>query len=123
MAIPTNTAAGGAADASPFADPLSPDEVRLRLPSLYRIAADLQIQMEKLTGGASNATLTPAQIGAFNQLLADARALLPRSVALREDVSEVDASTRPLDAHHALKTTLVPTLHNALPPDAYERTG
>ena len=113
-----------AADNS-FADPLSPDEARLRLPSLYRVAADLQIQMESLTGKASAAAagLTAAQIGAFNQLLADARALLPRSVALREDVDEADANTRPLDAHHALKTTIVPTLHNALPPDAYERTG
>jgi hypothetical protein len=120
MATPTNTAITGG---SPFADPHSSDETRLRLPSLYRIAGDLQIQMEKLTGGVSDATLTTTQIGAFNQLLADARALLPRSVALREDVSEVDATTRPLDVHHALQTTLVPTLHNALPPDAYERTG
>ncbi len=118
MATPTPADAG-----SPFADPLSPDEVRLRLPSLYRSAADLQVQMEKLTGGVSNVPLTPAQIGAFNQLLTDARALLPRSVALREDVDEADANTRPLDAHHALQTTIVPTLHNALPPDAYERTG
>lgn len=121
MATPTNTAGGSG---SPFADPLSLDQVRLRLPALYRIAADLQTQMEKLTGGVSTSgVLTPAQIGAFNQLLADARALLPSSVALREDVSEADTATRPLDAHHALQTTIVPTLHNALPPDAYERTG
>ena len=111
------------ADTSPFAPH---EEPRLRLPSLYRIAGDLQTQLEKTPGGLtkmSTTTLTPAQVGSFNQLLADARAVLPDSVALREDVGEVDTNTRLLDAHHALKTTLVPTLHNALPNEAYDKTG
>lgn len=103
-------------------DVLSPDEARRRLPSLYDIAGDLAIQLEDLARDPA-AALTPAQIGSFNQLLADARALLPDSVALREDVSEADAATRAADAHRALDTTIVPTLHNALPPDAYEKRG
>lgn len=120
MATPTPAGGGNA-----FADPHSLDEKQRRLPILYRHAADLQTQLENLFGGPnqSAATLTPGQIGAFNQLVADARALLPNSVALREDVGEADAGTRPMDLHHALRTTILPTLHNALPADAYDRTG
>ena len=91
-----------------------------RLPYLYDSAGNLEEALGRIMNDP-NATLTPGHIGAFNQILADARAILPDSVALREDVAEVDAATSPADAHHALRTTIVPTLHNALPPDAYEQ--
>lgn len=92
------------------------------LAPLYDSATALAIQLERGLGDP-DATLTPAEIGAFNQVLADARKALPGSAALREDVAEIDAATRPADAHHALNTTVVPTLHNALPPAAYEERG
>ena len=97
-------------------------ELLLRLPPLYDSAANLEVQMEG-TLRDPNAVLTPSQLGVFNQILADARALLPNSVALREDVEEATENTRPADMHHDLKTTIVPTLHNALPPDAYNKRG
>jgi hypothetical protein len=96
------------------------DEAQRRLPFLYDSATDLEVQLEDTVGDPA-ATLTPGQLGAFNQILADARALLPNSVALREDVAEATADTRPAEVHRALNTTLVPTLHNALPPDEYEK--
>ena len=96
------------------------DEARRRVPFLYDSATDLAIQLEDTVGDLT-ATLTPGQLGAFNQILADARALLPDSVALREDVAEASADTRPAEVHRALNTTIIPTLHNALPPDAYEK--
>ena len=92
---------------------------RMLLAPLYDSAAALAIQLERGLGDP-DATLTPGEIGSFNQILADARAALPDSLALREDVAEIDAATRPADAHRALNTTIVPTLHNALPPEAYE---
>ena len=97
-------------------------ELLLRLPPLYDSAANLEIQLEGITRDP-NATLAAPQLGAFNQILADARALLPNSVALRDDVTEATEDTRPADLHHDLKTTVVPTLHNALPPDAYNKRG
>jgi hypothetical protein len=107
------------ADASPF----DPNDAAHHLPSLYRIATDLEMSLANAPGRASGVALTPAQIGSFNHLLASARALLPNSVALREDVDEVDENTRLLDAHHHLHTTIVPTLHNALPDPVYDKTG
>lgn len=101
-----------------MAETPSREEVQRRLPSLYDSAGALEIELE---GGADgNAPLTAAQVGAFNQILADARALLPGSVALREDVSEATASSRPADVQRALNVTIVPALHNALPPQAYD---
>lgn len=97
-------------------------EIRRRLPLLYDSATDLVIQLENTVGDV-DAALTPGQMGAFNQLLADARALLPRSVALREDAAEANADTHPGDVHRALNTTIVPTLHNALAPEDYEKRG
>ncbi len=97
-------------------------ELLLRLPPLYDSAASLEIQLESALRHP-DAVLTAPQIGVFNQLLADARALLPNSVALREDIEEATENTRPADLYHDVKTTLVPTLHNALPPDAYDKRG
>ena len=99
---------------------ISREEAALRLPALYDAAADLAIQLEGALRDPT-AALTPGQLGAFNQILADARALLPDSLALREDVAEADAATRPAALHHALNTTIVPTLHNALPPEAFAK--
>jgi hypothetical protein len=94
------------------------------LTSLYDSAGRLQIELEPSLRDADFA-LTPAHIGAFNQILADARRAVPDSIALRDDVAEIDAADPPLprDVHHALRTTIVPTLHNALPPDAYRERG
>ena len=94
----------------------------LRLPALYDSAGDLQIALERIMDNPQT-LLTPGQIGAFNQILKDARELLPDSIALRDDIEEATEQTRPADLHHDLKTTLVPTLHNALPPDAYAKRG
>jgi hypothetical protein len=98
------------------------DAARGLLPALYDSAADLAMRLERgLTDAA--AALTPGEIGAFNQILADARRALPDSAALREDVADIDEATRPADAYRALHTTIVPTLHNALPPQAYDERG
>jgi len=69
--------------------------------------------------------LTAGQIGAFNSILHDCRDLLPKSVALREDVEEIDepAKARTAEVYRALHVTIVPTLHNALPEDFYRRHG
>ena len=98
------------------------ERARELIAPLYDSATALAIQLERGLS-APDATLTPGEIGAFNQILADARKVLPDSAALREDVAEIDENTRPADAHHALNTTVVPTLHNALPPAAYEERG
>ena len=105
-----------------MAEALPPDEARHRVPSLYDIAGRLEVELER-TVGDPTAMLTAAQLGSFNQLLADARAVVPHSVALREDVAEADAATRPAELYRALHTTIVPTLHNALPPDEYRKRG
>jgi hypothetical protein len=114
--------AAGATETAPLVES---DDPQRHLPSLYRIATDLQVTLENAPGGLKtpDAPLTPAHVGSFNQLLSAARALLPDSVALREDVGEVDENTRRTDAHHALRTTIVPTLHNALPDPVYDKTG
>ena len=98
------------------------DAARRLLPGLYDSAAALAIQLERGLGDPA-AALTPGEIGAFNQIVADARRALPGSVALREDVAEIDETTRPADAYRTLNTTVVPTLHNALPAEAYEERG
>lgn len=97
-------------------DPLT----TMTVPYLYDRAAELAIEIERLTGDPS-ATLTAGQVGAFNQILADSRRAVPNSKALAEDVEEIDASVRPAVAHHALNITIVPTLHNALSPADYEK--
>ena len=99
---------------------MTPEETERRLPLLYDRATEMQIALEPAVRDTTT-PLTAGQVGAYNQLLADVRALLPHSVALREDAGEAGVETRPADVYRALHTTIIPTLHNALPPDAYER--
>lgn len=96
------------------------DDSTLKLDHLYTQAGDLEVELENASR-RSGAALTAGQIGSFNELLKEARNLLPNSKALREDVEEIDAETRPIDAYHALHVTIVPTLHNALPDSLYRR--
>jgi hypothetical protein len=102
-----------------MAETFSRAEALRRIPHLYDSAGDLQMQLEPALTDYSF-VLTPGQLGAYNQILRDARALLPDSVALRDDAAEADMNARPADLFEALKTTIVPTLHNALPQKAYE---
>lgn len=100
--------------------PVVPDDPALRLDNLYTHAGDLEVELEGVAR-RNAATLSAGQIGAFNQILREARDLIPNSKALREDVDEIDATVRPADAYHALHVTIVPTLHNALPEALYRR--
>ena len=102
---------------------ISETETRRRVPALYDSAAALEIELEELSQRNADSPLSAAQIGVFNQILADSRALLPGSAALREDVGEAVATSRSIDVHHALNTTVTPTLRNALPPGEYEQRG
>ncbi len=94
----------------------------LKLDGLYNSASNLEVELESVVRRGT-ATLTAGQVGAFNSVLSLARQLVPNSVALREDVDEIDATVRPIDAHKALHVTIVPTLHNALPEPLYDRHG
>ncbi|MBC8102833.1 MAG: hypothetical protein H7Z41_09625 [Cytophagales bacterium] len=98
------------------------DDAALKLDGLYRSASNLEVELEGIVRRGIS-SLTPGQIGGFNAIVRVARELLPKSVALREDADDVDATTRPADAHRALHVTIVPTLHNALPVPLYERHG
>ncbi len=98
------------------------DEDDLKLDALYNSASNLEAEFAGLARRGT-AALTAGQIGAFNSVVKMARILLPKSIALRDDVDEIDATTRPADAHQALHVTLVPTLHNALPEPLYDRHG
>jgi len=101
------------------------DEARARLPHLYTHAGDLEVELGSLLRRDPDLALTPAQIGRYNQLLRDARMAVPGSIALREDVGEIEAheydGARVGDVYRALHTTIVPTLHNALPEDEYDK--
>lgn len=99
-----------------------PDDVALKLDGLYDSASRLEVELEGVVR-RNTASLTPGQMGGFNAILKMAIELLPHSVALREDVGEVDETTRPTDAHQALHVTIVPTLHNALPEPLYSSHG
>lgn len=94
----------------------------LKLDGLYNSASRMEVELEGIAR-RNTSPLTAGQIGAFNSVLKMARQLLPKSVALREDVDEIDGNTRPADAHQALHVTIVPTLHNALPEPLYEKHG
>lgn len=98
---------------------------RARLSHLYTHAGDLEVELGDLARRSPDAPLTAAQVGRYNQILRDARDLIPASVALREDATEIDEretlSYRVADVHRWLHTALVPTLHNALPEDEYDR--
>jgi hypothetical protein len=94
----------------------------LRLDGLYNSASNLEVEFETLIRRGT-AALAAGQVGAFNSILKLARQLIPNSVALRDDVDEIDMATRPADAHQALHVTIVPTIHNALPEPLYTRHG
>jgi hypothetical protein len=94
----------------------------LKLDGLYNSASNLEVELEGVVRRGT-ALLTAGQVGAFNSVLNLARQLVPNSVALREDVDEIDTTVRPVDAHQALHVTIVPTLHNALPEPLYSRHG
>ena len=91
---------------------------------LYEMATTLESEFRSLVLADSGATLTGAQTGAFNRLLAAARDILPHSVALRDDAAAIETdSGDPVDtAYRAVHVTLVPTLHNALGQSDYAAT-
>lgn len=97
---------------------LEPDA---RLIALYERAGDLQLELERASSHGPNAPLSIEQIIRFNQILRAARETITSSIALREDVEEVDGDTRTIDAYHMLHVTVVPTLHNALPAELAAR--
>ena len=99
-----------------------PSDDVLKLDGLYNSASRLEVELEGVVR-RNVAALTPGQIGGFNAILKLALQLLPHSVALREDVGDVDEATRPADAYQALHVTIVPTLHNALPEPLYSSHG
>ena len=88
-----------------------------RLLNLYRHGGDIEIALEGTARRDRTLLMAPAEVAAYNALLRDARQLVPNSVALRDDVGEADETTTAFDAHHALRLTILPTLHNALPDD------
>jgi hypothetical protein len=94
----------------------------LKLDGLYNSASNLEVELEGVVRRGVT-LLTAGQVGSFNSVIKLARQLVPNSVALREDVDEIDATVRPIDAHKALHVTIVPTLHNALPEPLYSRHG
>jgi hypothetical protein len=108
--------------AAPENTPASSDDDALKLDGLYNSASRLEVELEGVVR-RNTTPLTAGQVGGFNAILKMARQLLPKSVALREDVDEIDGNTRPTDAHQALHVTIVPTLHNALPEPLYEKHG
>jgi|GEM_PF-3394607 hypothetical protein len=98
-----------------------------RISATYYQAGDLALELEAAARTDPYAPPTADQIEGYNRILADARALVPRSKALQEDVEEVlpeeatsvgeasEAPTLTVDAlFRALNITIVPTLHNAL---------
>lgn len=99
-----------------------PENDALKLDGLYNSASRMEVELEGVAR-RNTAPLTAGQVGAFNSVLKLARQLLPNSVALREDVDEIDGTTRAADAHQALHVTIVPTLHNALPEPLYDKHG
>ena len=107
---------------NPSAEVTKVEDDVLKLDGLYNSASNLEVELESVVRRGT-ATLTPGQVGAFNSVLSLARQMVPNSVALREDVDEIDTTVRPADAHQALHVTIVPTLHNALPDPLYDRHG
>ena len=93
-----------------------------RLLQLYRHGGDLEMGFERMGRRDTSALLDEAQINAFNAIVRDARAYVPKSIALREDVAEIGAGgMRAIDAHRALRITILPALHNALPEELQSR--
>lgn len=99
-----------------------PGDTALKLDGLYSSASNLETELEASVRH-NTVSLTPGQVGGFNAVLKMARELLPESLALREDLDEIDETARPIDVHQALHITIVPTLHNALPEPLYDQHG
>ena len=100
---------------------LSPEA---RLERLWRSAGDFQVELEGFAKREPATPLTSEQVSVFNQLLRDARELLPKSVALREDVEDMEAGDMEATAGggvYFLRLTIVPALHNALPESLQSR--
>jgi hypothetical protein len=95
--------------------PLEQIEPAGRLHALYSRAGDFELELERAAARDRDVLLTIEQKDRFNDLLQMARRLVPNSIALKEDAEEAEEVTRALDAHHMLKITIVPSLHNALP--------
>ena len=85
--------------------------------TLYKSAGDLEMALESMMRRDPITRLTTSQVTIFNDALHAARALLPASRALREDLDEVDETSNAASAYRQLHLTLVPTLHNALSDD------
>lgn len=100
-----------------------PDDANVnRLLQLYRHGGDLEQGFDRVGRRDAATLLDEGQVNAFNALLRDARAYVPKSVALREDVSEIGSGgMRATDAYRALRLTILPALHNALPEELQSR--
>ena len=87
-----------------------------RLLALYRHGGNMELALQREQMRDGTTPLTAAQVGEFNHLLRTARELLPKSVALREDVAEIgERGMNAASAYRALRVTILPALHNALP--------
>ena len=95
-----------------------------RLERLWRTAGDFQIELEGFANREPATPLTQEQVTQFNHVLRDARELLPKSIALREDVEDMETGEMEATAAggaYFLRVTIVPALHNALPENAQGR--
>lgn len=104
-------------------DTLTEEDAPARLPYLYDLAGNLELDLEGFSQRHPTEALSAEHIDRYNRMLRAARILLPRSVALKEDVDEIDAEARADKAYHDLHTTIVPTLRNALPEDDLAARG
>lgn len=96
-------------------DPNAPPLVQLR--ELWKNAGTFQIALEEIVRRSPLAALNEEQVRTFNDYLATARRLVPNSIVLKDDIVEADLDTPVSEAEHALRVDIVPTLHNALPPE------
>ena len=101
--------------------PLERVEPEGRLHALYQRAGDFELELERAVAHDPNARLTEEQADRFNTLLHTARELITNSIALKEDSDDMETTTRAADAHRVMHLTVVPTLHNALPPELAAR--
>jgi hypothetical protein len=93
-----------------------------QLLTLYRHGGNLELALQREQSHDGTTPLTSEQVGDFNHLLRTARELLPNSKALREDVEEIGArGMNAASAYRALRVTILPALHNALPEDYASR--